>query len=94
VQPEDFFGYVTVPTSVWAAQLAPVARKHNMYIAAGMHAVPADYAESPWYSLDPEGKVGFNTILLVGRDGSVVGAYAPISPPHRPCDALRRPCGA
>jgi hypothetical protein len=50
-----------------------------MYIAAGMHAVPADYADSPWHTLDPGGKVGFNTILLVGRDGAVVGEYcAPI----------------
>jgi hypothetical protein len=46
-----------------------------MYIAAGMHAVPADYADSPWHTLDPGGKVGFNTILLVGRDGAVVGEY-------------------
>lgn len=60
--PEDFFGYTPQPVQVFVDALAPVAKKYNMYVAAGAHAIPLDYNSSVFHkTADPDNKVGFNT---------------------------------
>jgi hypothetical protein len=49
--PEDFFGYTTQPVQVYIEALAPFARKHGMYVAAGGHVIPAGYNESVYHKV-------------------------------------------
>ena len=74
--PEDFFGYTTLPVERYTALLGPIAKKYGMYVAAGMHAYPADYNMSIYHKTsDPDNKIGYNTALLVGRKGEYIGEY-------------------
>ena len=76
--PEDFFGYTTQPVETYIAALAPFAKKHNMYLAAGGHAIPKNYNSSVYHKTsDPDNKVGYNTAILVDRQGEYVGEYYP-----------------
>ena len=47
-----------------------------MYVAAGGHVIPAGYNESVYHKTsDGSNKIGFNTAILVDRQGEYVGEY-------------------
>ena len=85
--PEDFFGYTTQPVETYIAALAPIAKKYGMYVAAGGHTVPADYNSSVYHMVsDADNKVGYNTAILVDRQGKHVGDYHKQFPVGSPGD--------
>jgi type II secretory pathway pseudopilin PulG len=85
--PEDFFGYTTQPVETYIAALAPIAKKHNMYLAAGGHVIPKDYNSSVYHhTSDPGNKIGYNTAILVDRQGEYVGEYHKQFPVGSPGD--------
>jgi predicted amidohydrolase len=85
--PEDFFGYTTQPVETYIAAMGPIAKKHNMYLAAGGHVIPKDYNSSVYHrTSDPDNKYGYNTAILVDRQGEYVGEYHKQFPVGSPGD--------
>ena len=61
--------------------------KYGMYVAAGGHTVPADYNSSVYHMVsDADNKVGYNTAILVDRQGKHVGDYHKQFPVGSPGD--------
>ena len=71
----------------YIAALAPIAKKHGMYLAAGGHAIPKDYNDSVYHKVsDANNQIGYNTAVLVDRQGEYVGEYHKQFPVGSPGD--------